>query len=183
MRRQLPAAIVAAALLVLAAAPAAATTIRLHSLGDLAGAAGRVTHGIVVSSAVERDALGDIWTVYGFQVVEELKDAGLQPGATYEFRQFGGTLDGQTHVAVGFPHFRVGDELVLLLGETAGADDGWLILNAWQGALRVVEQPSLSGGPSIKLVPGLAGQFPGLEADGLDELKDALREAIAGGRP
>ena len=163
-----------------ATGPVQATTIRLHSLETLTGVAERVTHGSVVEARVERDDRGEIWTVYTLLVREELKEGSLQPGASFEVRQFGGTLGGETALAVGFPQFRIGEEVLLFLQP---GDSGHRILNAWQGAVRIVETPSLSGGPALKLVPSVAGLFPESHATDLAAFKVVVRAAVEGAAP
>ena len=95
-------------------------------------------------------------------------------------RQLGGTIDGETLLAVGFPYFEVGEDCLLFLHGDGVAQR---VLNAWQGAVRITERPSLQGGPPVRELRGLAGQFPDAVRVDLAEFKTAVREALEGGRP
>ena len=68
-----------------------------------------------------------IWTTATVQVEEVLRGA-LSPGAVVRVREVGGTVDGYTIVAEGFPTFRQGEEAVLLLRpseDDSGAHRVW----------------------------------------------------------
>jgi hypothetical protein len=163
-----------------AALPSEAVTIELRSLGQLSRAAERITHGRIVAERVEEDDQGLYWTTYTLLVEEELKDSSIPAGSTFEFRQLGGTLDGETLLAVGFPYFAVGEECLLFLHGDGVAQR---VLNAWQGAVRITETPSLQGGPPVLETLGLAGQFPDAASSELASFKTAVRGALAGVRP
>jgi len=55
-----------------------------------------------------------IWTTATVQVAEVLRGS-LSPGTTVQVKEVGGTAEGYTIAAEGFPTFQQGDEAVLLL--------------------------------------------------------------------
>jgi hypothetical protein len=157
-----------------------ATTVVQRPLARLASAAERISHVRVVSQRVEADAQGRPWTHYTVELVDEWKRSGLSTGTRFELRQIGGVLGGRALTAVGFPYFDDGEELVLFLAPDGVAQR---VLNAGQGAVRIVTGPSISGGAPARSVPSAPTLFSEARATDLASFRSLVRATLAGSAP
>jgi hypothetical protein len=103
-----------------------------------------------------------MWTHAELKVVASFA-GDFSTGDVLIVRELGGTVDGYTISAIGFPSFRAGDELVVFLGRW---DDGALRVSAGpQGFYRVERkagaEPLLVPGPTQDRPDEPRGVIPG----------------------
>jgi len=171
------------ALIVLAALalPARGTIYIRKSLAEMVGEADRVVQGRVLSKDSAWEG-GVIWTTYVIQVLEHLK--GEAPGrpapAQVTVRQPGGSVGEIGQVAVGIPHFAVGEELIVF---TRDFGAGWqTVLNGPQGHLTIQTSVSRLATGEEKLVKSIArlrALYDGVESEDLDAFKARVRALAA----
>jgi hypothetical protein len=168
-------------LLALAVAlPAAASTFLAMSQKDLLQHSTRVVQGEVLQ-------VNSFWEPEGRLIVSEalvrVEEAVVGEAASVVVvRTFGGTVDGFTVEAHGFPTFRVNERLLLFLG--AEKDGAAEVVGYQQGQFRVVRNrvgeeiavPAVDGGANLLTVDGRP--LPRLQAMPLAALKDSIRADV-----
>ena len=175
-------------LLLVAAVPASGSTFIHISRGELAKRASAVVVGNVLS-------VESFWTRSGQIIVTEamveVEDAVLGEGpSVVRVRTFGGTVNGYTVEAHGFPTFSQGERLLLFLEPDAKVADVSRVLGYQEGMYRVatdkagreIAYPVVDDGAAVIDVTGkpVAPARP----IALDELRHEIREnARLAGRP
>ena len=165
-------------LLVMAAAlPAAASTFLAQSQADLLRHSTAVVQGQVLKVSSFWNSTGQIIVTEALVRVDETV-AGEAPSVVV-LRTFGGTVDGYTVEAHGFPTFRVNERLLLFVGPDKNGDTG--VVGYQQGQFRIVVNqageelavPAVDGGATILSPNG--GLAPRTLAVPLATLKDGIR--------
>ena len=139
--------------------PAEASTFRRISFDELVDASVAVVQVRVLDteSAWTGIGTGYIATTAHLEVVRSL-DGNFQVGEELFVREAGGTVDGYTVQAIGFPQFNPGDELVIFLTTWEDETQDWRVAGYGQGIYEVVHKP---GGDQV--VPAfLQGERPNL---------------------
>lgn len=150
------------ALLALTSSPASASSFYRLDLPEMMTETSDVVHVKVlrVSGAWSEDG-GMVWTTAELKVVHSFLGE-WDAGDVILAREAGGTVGDTTVTAIGFPDFRVGDELVIHLG--AWEMRGMRVLGGPQGFYRVARTASggatLAAGPT-QAHPGPTGDVPG----------------------
>ncbi|MHC4940214.1 MAG: hypothetical protein ACYTHK_14810 [Planctomycetota bacterium] len=117
------------------AALLSATTFENVSTAELSRRAERVCAVKCESCKPEKDPQsGLVFTRIRLRLLEDMK--GRSAGSVVELRLPGGELDGVKTVVEGMPHFRPGDESVVLLGRTNRLGCATLVA-ARRGVLRI----------------------------------------------
>jgi hypothetical protein len=129
------------AILCLIAIQANATTIARMDLRQLAQSAQIIVRARCEGSQARLDG-GNIWSIYGFTVLESLKGS---PPQTLNVRLPGGRVGHLETKVDGAPQFHTGEEVVLFLEE---ASDGGYSVTSWaQGTFRI--RRGTSGEPRL----------------------------------
>jgi hypothetical protein len=174
--------------LLLLAAPAYGSTFLHMSRAELAQKASAVVVGNVLS-------VESFWTKSGRIIVTEamveVEDAVLgEAPSVVVVRTFGGTVNGYTVEAHGFPTFAKGDRLLLFLEKDQAAPDATRVLGYQEGMYRVgldkagreVAYPTVDGGARLLTADGKLAPPPRPLL--LDDLRGEIREhARQAGRP
>ena len=160
-----------------AALPAAASTFLAMSQKDLLQQSQAVVQGQVLKVSSFWNATGQIIVTEAMVRVEETI-AGEAP-AVIVLRTFGGTVDGYTVEAFGFPTFRINERLLLFVGpEKDGVQS---VVGYQQGQFRILRNragqelavPAVDGGSTLLSPHG--GVTPSTLAVPLATLKDGIR--------
>jgi hypothetical protein len=175
-------------LLLVAAAPASGSTFVHMSRGELAKRASTVVVGNVLS-------VESFWTTSGRIIVTEamveVEDAVLGDGpSVVRVRTFGGTVNGYTVEAHGFPTFAKGERLLLFLEPDRNEAGTSRVLGYQEGMYRVtpdkagreIAYPAVDVGAAVVDIDGkpVAPARP----IALDDLRsEILRFAREAGRP
>lgn len=170
-----------AALLVLVlAAPAGASTFLAMSQDEMVAQSDAVVVGTVLKVESFRDVSGRVILSQAAVRVEETV-VGDAPSVVL-VETFGGTVDGYTVIAHGFPEFRVDDRLVLFLQNDA---DGLARVVGYRlGEYRLVRNragvdiavPTLEPGVSLLSADGRPAERP--QAVRLETLKSQIRSGL-----
>ena len=174
--------------LLLMAAPASGSTFLHMSRAELAQKASAVVVGNVLS-------VESYWTKSGRIIVTEamveVEDAILgEAPSVVIVRTFGGTVNGYTVEAHGFPTFNKGERLLLYLEKDQADPGATRVLGYQEGQYRVrldkagreVAVPTVDGNARLLTAEGKAAPTP--RPIPLDELRTEVREyARQAGRP
>ncbi len=96
-----------------------------------------IIHGQITDVQASWDADGQaIWTTATVSVRKALKGA-LQPDSVIQVREVGGTVDDYTIKAEGFPTFRSGEEVVLLLRPWEGGSGTYRVWGYGRGMFSI----------------------------------------------
>lgn len=161
------------------ALPAAASTFLAMSQKDLLQHSQAVVQGQVLKVSSFWNATGQIIVTEAMIRVDETI-AGEAP-TVLVVRTFGGTVDGFTVEAAGFPTFRLNERLLLFVGpEKDGAQS---VVGYQQGQFRIVRNhgqelavPAVDGGATLLSPRG--GVTPSTVAVPLATLKDGIRAEV-----
>lgn len=157
----------------LAAPHASATTIVKRSLADMVGLSELVLEvRVTAKESVRPETVGGLWTRYDLEVVDVLAGGGLERGQVVSILQVGGTEGDRRVVAVGIPHYEVGDRVVVFLRDYGAGLPS--VVNAAQGSLKVRVRDG------VDVVPSATTYFPEARTDELGLFKQAVRAALAG---
>ena len=164
----------------LLAAPAHGSTFLHMSRAELAAKASAVVVGNVLS-------VESFWTKSGRVIVTEamveVEDAVLgEAPSVVRVRTFGGTVNGYTVEAHGFPTFEKGQRLLLFLEKDQAEPDATRVLGYQEGMYRVafdkagreVANPTVDAGARLLTADGKAAPPP--RPILLDELRGEIRE-------
>lgn len=181
-RFSLQTAVLAALSAVAAAPPVEASTFIAMSTSDLVKSSSAVVEGEVFS-------LASRWTADGRIIVT---DASVRVWDTLagkasevvQVKTFGGTVDGFTVDAIGFPEFTLGERVLLFLEPDTEA--GRLRVNGYQqGLYRIVSRPDgvETAVPSVdhgvQLLSSTGARVAPLPAMRLDDLRQLIRDESA----
>jgi hypothetical protein len=166
--------------LLLLAAPASGSTFLHMSRAELAAKASSVVVGNVLS-------VESFWTKSGRIIVTEamveVEDAVLgEAPSVVRVRTFGGTVNGYTVEAHGFPTFAKGERLLLFLEQDKADPDATRVLGYQEGMYRVamdkagreVAHPTVDGGARLLTAEGKLAPAPRPLL--LDDLRGEVRE-------
>lgn len=164
-------------LVVAAAIPVGASTFLRMTPSQLVSGSAAVVQGEVLKVSSFWDRSGRIIVTEALVQVEE-KILGDAPSVVV-VRTFGGTVNGYTVEAIGFPKFKAKERLVLYL--EAEKDGASRVTGYQQGQYRIVRDqagveyamPTVDEGASIITPDGRPGPLP--KAVRLDLFKDSIR--------
>lgn len=123
--------------------PASSSTFAPVSDAELVREASDVVRGSVVEVSAAWDAEGAaIWTTATLRVQASIKGR-LRPGTLIRVKEVGGTLDGYTIKADGFPTFHKGDEVVVLLRKWEDASKDYRVWGYGRGMFNVIRRPNM----------------------------------------
>ncbi len=126
--------------MILCAGAAAATTVVPMSVEELTRAASHVVEAHALHSWTSWNAQHTlIYTYTTFQVSRALKG---RTAETITVKQVGGTADGYTQKVSGLRQFQEGEDALLFLRPSAGADGTLVVVGLIQGNFRVARTPS-----------------------------------------
>jgi len=173
--------------LLLAAVPAATSTFIALSHAELVAGSDAVVQGRVLKVSSFWEKTGRVIVSEAMIQVEELVK-GAAPSVVI-VRTFGGTVNGFTVEAHGFPKFAVNDHVLLYLHDAEGTAE---VTGYQQGQYRIVRDkagvamavPTVDGGAFLVGRDGRPA--PGAKAVRLDTLKNMIRaeaERPGAGRP
>lgn len=174
MKRTIPALLTVA---LLATVPAAASTFMAMSQGELVAQSDAVVVGEVLQVQSFRDETGSFVITEAMVQVQETLTGSAD--SVVVVRTAGGTVDGYTVVAHGFPQFEEGERVVLFLSED-GAEAS-KVVGYRLGQYRVVTNsrgvevalPTLE--PGVQLLTESGAPAPRPRAMTLDTLREQVR--------
>lgn len=116
--------------------PAEASTFRRISFAELVASSDAVVQVRVLDTETAWTANGYIATTAHLEVVRSL-DGNFQVGEQLFVREAGGTVDGYTQQAIGFPQFDPGSEMVMFLTVWEDETADWRVSGYGQGIYEV----------------------------------------------
>jgi hypothetical protein len=172
--------VVAVAVLVAVAAPLHGSTFLHMNRQELATKASAVVVGRVLGTSSFWEETGRIIVTEAMVAVDEVLLGDAPTVAVV--RTFGGTVDGFTVEAHGFPTFAAGDHLLLYLENDRVVKGGHRVLGYREGQYRVIRDqggklmavPMVDGGARLLTADGR--QAPAPRALPLDQLRAEIRD-------
>lgn len=177
----------------LAAATLPASTVIPLSLREISARASRVAVGRIERITSYKDA--DTGRLQSRVEVAETRSLQGEPLRTLTIEMAGGTLDDVRQWIAGFPHFQVGDQVVLFLAETTGTPLGPTV-GLWQGVYFVAADGTVGdhrreplaeirGGQAVKAPAARDGRVAQGTRVSLDEFLGSVRDfrQLANGSP
>ena len=176
-------------LLVLAALPLSASQFVDQPFDQVAREATYVVRGQVVDTWSAWDASHEV--IYTYATVRVSRYFGEATGPdTHVIREAGGTVDGYTMEAIGFPAIRSGEDVVLFLSQWEGGTDyrihafnqGKFLVRNRGGVEVLIEDPVKQGDTRLAREGRIRAM--GIEEEGpaftIDELAQMVNDARAG---